>query len=91
MKHSSYFNGKVQSLSMNSPEGSATVGVMEPGSYQFSTTQQETMVVTEGTLLYRFPGEDWKTVNKGERFVVAPGSAFDCEAKNDVSYICYYR
>ncbi len=91
MKHSSYFDGKVQSLGMNSPEGYATVGVIEPGTYAFSTAKQETMVVTEGSLSYRLPGQDWKTAKKGEKFVVAPGIAFDCKADKDAAYMCYYK
>jgi purine/pyrimidine-nucleoside phosphorylase len=91
MKHSSYFDGKVQSLGMNSPEGFATVGVIEPGAYNFSTSKQETMVVTEGSLSYRLPNQEWKVAKKGEKFIVAPGVAFDCKADKDASYICYYK
>ncbi len=31
VKHNSYFDGKVQSLALSEPEGSATVGVLEKG------------------------------------------------------------
>jgi purine/pyrimidine-nucleoside phosphorylase len=91
MKHSSYFGGKVQSLGMNGPEGYATVGVIEPGSYTFSTTTQETMVVVEGFLKYRLPGQEWMEVKKGEKFIIAPGVSFDCRTEKDASYICYYN
>jgi purine/pyrimidine-nucleoside phosphorylase len=91
MKHSSYFDGKVQSLGLNAPEGYATVGVIERGSYTFSTSTQETMVVVDGTLDYKLPGQEWKEAKKGEKFVVASGVAFDCRTDKDAAYICYYR
>lgn len=37
MKHNSYFAGKVQSLGINTSEGYATFGVIEPGQYTFAT------------------------------------------------------
>ncbi|HPN64749.1 MAG TPA: pyrimidine/purine nucleoside phosphorylase, partial [Candidatus Goldiibacteriota bacterium] len=48
MKHSEYFEGKVQSLSITGKFGNATVGVIEPGQYTFGTASQETMTVVEG-------------------------------------------
>lgn len=91
MKHSSYFDGKVQSLGIETQSGYATVGVIEPGSYTFSTSQEETMAVTEGALKYRVPGSEWKIARKGEQFVVPAGLSFECIAEADTSYICYYR
>ncbi|MDP3179988.1 MAG: pyrimidine/purine nucleoside phosphorylase [Spirochaetaceae bacterium] len=91
MKHSSYFDGKVQSLGVNTKNGYATVGVIEPGSYTFSTSTQETMVVVEGVLKYRLYEQEWMEAKKGEKFVVAPGVAFDCRADVDTAYICYYK
>ena len=38
MKHNSYFDGKVQSLAVNTSEGPATAGVIEPGKYTQSFT-----------------------------------------------------
>lgn len=91
MKHSSYFGGKVQSLSMNTAAGTATAGVIEPGTYAFSTSSEETMFVTEGELKYHLPGGEWKTAKKGEKFVVPAGVSFDCAAEKDAAYICYYK
>lgn len=91
MKHSSYFEGKVQSLGINTPQGFATVGVIEPGTYTFSTSKEETMVVVEGSLDYCLPQKKWETAKKGERFIVPAGLSFDCKAVADVAYICYYK
>lgn len=91
MKHSVYFDGKVQSLSINTREGYATVGVMESGKYTFSTAKEETMVITAGTLNAKLPGKDWAGFKQGSRFVVASNASFDVEAAGEVAYICYYK
>ena len=91
MKHSVYFDGKVQSLGVNTPDGFATVGVIEPGKYTFSTSSEERIVITEGTLRVRLPGEEWKVVSRGKEVTVRPNVSFDIEAEADVAYICHYR
>jgi uncharacterized protein YaiE (UPF0345 family) len=91
MKHSVYFDGKVQSLGVNTPDGFATVGVIEPGKYTFSTSSEERIVLTEGTLRVRLPGEEWKVFFKGQEVTVRPNVSFDVEAAADVAYICHYR
>ncbi len=92
MKHSVYFDGKVQSLSLDTNEGPATVGVMKPGKYTFSTSSEEHMTVIEGILNAKLPGEtEFRAYSKGETFIVAPGKSFDVEAAGDVAYICFYR
>lgn len=91
MKHNSYFGGKVQSLEIHTSRGRATVGVIEPGKYTFSTSSEERMLVVEGVLRVKLAGEDWKEVKKGEpEFVVSRNSSFDVDAQADVAYICYY-
>jgi purine/pyrimidine-nucleoside phosphorylase len=91
MKHSTYFDGKVQSLGMNTAQGYATVGVIEPGTYTFSTSKEETMFITEGALEYLLPHKRWEIARKGEQFIAPAGVSFECKAENDVSYICYYK
>lgn len=92
MKHSQYFGGKVQSLELFTTGGDrATVGVIEPGRFTFSTSSEEHIVLVEGTMKVRLPNADWQTIAKGEHLVVAPNASFDIEAQNHVAYICYYR
>ncbi|MDD5762540.1 MAG: pyrimidine/purine nucleoside phosphorylase [bacterium] len=91
MKHSVYFDGKVQSLGVNTTNGFATVGVIEPGTYTFATSSEERMVLVEGTLRVRLPGQDWKSFSKGQEFNVRAKASFDVEAQADVAYICHYR
>jgi uncharacterized protein YaiE (UPF0345 family) len=91
MKHNSYFEGKVQSLSLNTEKGSATAGVIEPGKYSFGTATAETMVIVSGELKYKLPAEEWKTCKKGNQFIVAKDVKFEVEAAVDTAYICYYK
>ena len=91
MKHNSYFDGKVQSLAVGTPDGPATVGVIEPGKYSFGTDCEEHMHVVTGTLKARLPGGDWKSYGKGQSFIVPPKVKFEVEAAADVAYLCHYQ
>lgn len=92
LKHNSYFNGQVQSLGLVVDGVNATVGVMEPGRYTFSTSSEEHMTITAGLLNAQLPDESvWREYAAGETFVVPPGKSFEVEAKRDVAYICLYK
>jgi len=91
MKHNSYFEGKVQSLSVNTPEGYATVGVIEPGKYTFSTDSEEQISIIAGSMKVKLPGNSWQQVNKNDTFIIPPQASFDIDAPADVAYICYYK
>ncbi len=91
MKHNVYFDGKVQSLGLKMEQGPATVGVITPGHYTFSTEFEEYVVITTGTLRVRLPHQEWKTFTAGEKYIVPPKSSFEVEADGDVSYVCHYK
>jgi len=91
MKHNSYFDGKVQSLGLNTPEGCATVGVIEPGKYTFKTDAEERMHIVAGALKAKLPGASWQTFSAGQTFVVPAKASFDVEGSADVAYICHYK
>jgi len=91
MKHNSYFDGKVQSLGLNTPEGYATTGVIEPGKYTFKTDSEERMQIITGTLKAKLPGAAWQTFSKGQFFAVPAQASFDIEAAVDVAYLCHYK
>ena len=70
MKHNIYFEGKVQSLGLTTSEGTATVGVISPGKFTFSTSSEEQMVIISGTLEVKLPRKEWVTMKK------TPSSSF---------------
>ncbi len=91
MDHNIYFEGKVQSLTLVTDQGRATVGVITPGKFTFSTSAQERMVITSGTLNVKLPDGTRKTVGPNQEFMVEANASFDVEAAHDVSYLCYYK
>ena len=91
MKHNSYFDGKVQSLAVNTSEGPATAGVIEPGKYTFKTDSEERMQIVAGTLKAKLPGAAWQTYANGQSFAVPAHASFEVEAAADVAYLCHYK
>jgi uncharacterized protein YaiE (UPF0345 family) len=86
-----YFDGKVKSIAFQTASLPATVGVMAPGEYEFSTSQKETMSVVSGTLTVKLPGEnDWISFNQGEIFVVDANESFQVKVDQDTAYLCTY-
>jgi uncharacterized protein YaiE (UPF0345 family) len=72
-------------------QGRATVGVITPGKYTFSTSTQERMVVTSGALSVTLPQGERRIIGPNQEFIVEANTSFDVEASKDVSYICYYK
>ena len=91
-KVNEYFGGKVKSLAFNLPDGPATVGVMAPGEYEFSTSTEEIMTVVAGKLTVKLPGAaDWKDFGRNETFIVDANQKFQLKVGGDSAYICLYR
>lgn len=87
-----YFDGKVTSRTLVFPDGSKkTLGVMQSGVYEFSTTDKEIMEIMSGELDVLLPGEkNWMTVKGGESFAVAPNSKFTMKVKRLSDYCCSF-
>ena len=78
-----YFGGTVKSLAYASADGKSTIGVIEPGEYEF---------VIEGELIALLPGEsDWKSFKNSESFEVPANSSFKVKASSQTSYLCKYK
>lgn len=87
-----YFEGTVKSLGYSSAEGKSTVGVIEPGEYEFGTSTHETMIVIEGELVALLPGQtEWKSFKTSESFEVPANSSFRVKANSQTSYLCKYK
>lgn len=91
LKNNEYFEGKVKSIGFADGDGSATVGVMEAGDYEFGTAGPELMKVVSGVLTVRLPGEsDWKAFAAGDEFRVPANSKFALKVGAPASYLCRY-
>ncbi len=89
--HNIYFEGNVQSLGLATKKGKATVGVMKKGSYTFSTSSPEEMIIISGVLNVKLTGSDgFKAYHAPEKFEVEAGSSFEVSCGEDVAYLCYY-
>ncbi len=92
VKVNEYFGGNVKSLAFKTPEGPATVGVMNAGEYEFGTATREIMTVITGKLTVRLPGSDsWKEFAAGQSFEIEPKQKFQLKVATDASYLCLYR
>lgn len=91
ISHNVYFEGKVQSLGLETAKGKATVGVMKKGTYTFSASSPEKMVIISGSMGVKLTtdGEPKKYAEQ-EEFDVAAGTSFEVSCNDDVAYLCYY-
>lgn len=90
-KTNEYFDGKVKSIAFQTETLPATVGVMAPGEYTFSTGAAERMTVVSGALSVKLPGDTAdKTYGAGESFDVPANCSFKVRATIDTAYLCLY-
>lgn len=87
-----YFDGKVTSRTLEFADGSRkTLGIMLPGDYEFSTSQEEKMEITVGDLLVKLPGQvDWQQIRGGDHFMVPANASFQLQVRQVTDYICSY-
>ena len=87
----SYFDDNVKSLGYSSVDGKSTVGIMEPGDYEFGTSSNEEMIVIEGELQVTFKdSSEVKVFKNGEKFEVVANSSFKVKSVGQTSYLCKY-
>ena len=87
-----YFDGKVTSRTLTFADGSTkTLGIMQPGEYEFGTGAAELMEITAGTLDVLLPGQsEWQSIKGGESFNVPGDSKFQVKVSAVTDYICSY-
>ncbi|MFS2189165.1 pyrimidine/purine nucleoside phosphorylase [Mucilaginibacter sp. Mucisp84] len=87
-----YFEGAVKSLAYTTPQARSTIGVIEPGEYEFGTSSHETMTVIEGSLEALLPGQSqWQTFTNGQVFEVEANTSFKVKTEIQSSYLCIYK
>ena len=91
LKHSTYFEGQVQSLGFERHGRRATVGVVMPGEYHFGTEGAERMTVVSGELWARPKGvSEWRNYPAGTAFEIPGKSGFDVRADEPAAYCCEF-
>jgi purine/pyrimidine-nucleoside phosphorylase len=92
VKVNEYFDGKVKSFDVNLPDGKRTVGVMEPGEYEFATDKREIMTIIAGAMsVYFSEDETWEDFDAGASFDVPPQSKLQVKVERDTAYLCEYE
>ncbi len=92
LKVNEYFEGNVKSVGYEGMKGRATVGVMAPGTYDFSTTTVEVVTVIDGALTVGLPGAPRERVFRaGESFEVGANATFHLVVGVPTAYHCLYR
>lgn len=91
-KTNEYFDGNVVSIAFKNQEGSATVGVMEIGEYEFGTSSTEYMTVISGSILAKLPGEaEFKEYLPNQTFIVESNKKFQVKIAEQTAYLCFYK
>ena len=87
-----YFEGKVTSRVVNFKDGSKkTLGIMMPGTFEFSTEKHELIEIKAGELDVLLPEHlAWQTIKAGESFEVPSEAVFKLNVKSIVDYCCSY-
>lgn len=87
-----YFDGKVSSRTVVFADGSTkTLGFMQPGEFEFSTSQKELMELNSGSWQVLLPGEsEWQTMQAGESFTVDANVSFQVKVSEFADYCCSY-
>jgi len=87
-----YFDGKVVSRTVVFADGSKkTLGIMQPGDYEFSTGDKELMEIISGELDVALPGAAGaKAISAGESFEVPANSKFRMTVKTLTDYCCSF-
>ena len=92
LKVNEYFDGKVMSIALQTETLPATVGVMEPGDYEFGTSQKEVMTIVSGKMEVLLPGsEEWQTFTNGESFEIEANVKFKVRLSGQTAYVCTYE
>ena len=91
MQVNRYFDDQVLSLGFDNSNGKSSVGVMAPGSYEFSTSENERMVVISGALVVqRHDDPEPVLYSDGDEFHVPKGQTFAVEVTEATAYLCEY-
>jgi len=94
LKANIYFDGKVVSHTLLDPQGGKrTIGLIYPGTFNFSTGAPERMDILAGACRVRLKGAtEWKNYAAGSFFKVPGNSAFDITVEQGLAeYLCTFE
>jgi len=87
-----YFDGGVTSRTINFADGSMkTLGVIQPGEYEFNTGKKEIMEMLAGNVEVMLAGSSqWQAYGEGDTFEVPANSSFRIKSDGLADYCCSF-
>jgi len=87
-----YFDGGVTSRTINFADGSMkTLGVIQPGEYEFNTGKKEIMEMLAGNVEVMLAGSsEWQAYGAGDTFEVPANSSFRIKSDGLADYCCSF-
>lgn len=87
-----YFEGGVTSRTLNFPGGEMkTLGIIQPGEYEFKTGKKEIMEMLGGDVEVLLAGaSDWQSYGAGDTFEVPANSSFRIRSDGLADYCCSF-
>ena len=87
-----YFDGGVTSRTINFPNGDMkTLGIIQPGEYQFDTGKKEIMEMLAGEVEVMLAGSNtWQRYVTGEIFEIPENSSFRIRTEQLSDYCCSF-
>ena len=87
-----YFDGGVTSRTLKFSNGETkTLGIIQPGEYEFNTDKKEIMDILQGNVSILIKDEEnWRDINAGESFEVPAQSSFKIKTDGIADYCCSF-
>jgi len=86
-----FFNGGVASRTILFHDGTKkTLGIAQPGEFEFKTGAAEKMEILSGDLEVRIADGTWQAVKGGEAFDVPPDTVFVMKVRTVTDYCCSF-
>ena len=87
-----YFDGGVTSRTINFPGGEMkTLGIIQPGEYEFNTGKKEIMEMLAGKVDVLLAGSGvWQSYVAGDTFEVPANSSFRIRSSGLADYCCSF-
>lgn len=87
-----YFDGGVTSRTINFADGGMkTLGVIQPGEYEFNTGKKEIMEMLGGNVEVMLAGSsEWQAYGEGDTFEIPANSSFRIKSDGLADYCCSF-
>lgn len=92
MEHNVYYDGKIQSLGFLSDKGEATVGVVEPGTYEMPTDCIEHITMLSGNGRVKISDGAWEAFKTGDKITLPANAVIAWDvSRPGACYLCVFE